>query len=456
MESTDKSSTEREGTPSVVPAPSEEQKVVVAETSAKPKPAEDEVKTDGKKKTAKSKCSKKHAKTRQKKPKKRNSASDSSSDSGSDEAEADQSSSSSSDSEDSASELEDAKKKRSSKKRQELQKSKKKVRTKKQKKPARSQQSSVSDSDSDSSEVEGTIDSGDEGDQRTQQDLAKQLQLLQLQQQLQQQAGNSYQYGNDGYQYTNAAYQYGNSGLAASIPPPAIYDPGLRINSMSRSSRNRRGQPPPSGRARIHGNGIDPTLLQDGRQHKDKRKRQKATKMDYKRVDQVWDNTIHNYKLQDTAEGTIDAQYDEFLFHVRRTFDWEGKYKATVVDIKSKSLRECLQDVIGNIKGVSLVEETPKLDPNMLFLYLEDLRKYMKDLKKAKPTKGDKHERRKEQKRIESRRQHLKILIQYVDKDYADIKKSLYPMLENGLITFDPMGPLETQHPRFHDHLWVS
>jgi hypothetical protein len=53
---------------------------------------------------------------------------------------------------------------------------------------------------------------------------------------------------------------------------------------------------------------------------------------------------------------------------VRRTFDWEGKYKATVVDIKSKQLREVLRDVIGNIKGVSLVEETPKLDPNMLFL----------------------------------------------------------------------------------------
>ncbi|KAK0641969.1 hypothetical protein B0T16DRAFT_431558 [Cercophora newfieldiana] len=433
MESQDKTSTEREGTPSV-PAPSEEQKVV-AETSAKP--VEEEVKTDGKKKAAKAKCSKKHAKTTQKKPKKRSSASDSSSGSGSDDDDADQSSSSSSDSDDSASEVEDVKKKRSSKKRQEPQKSKKKVRTKKQKKPTRSQQSSVSDSGSDSSEAEDTINSGEEDDQRTQQDLAK------LFQQLQQQTGNSYQYGNDGYQYTNGAYhQYGNSGLPASIPPPTMYDTGLRINSMGRSSRSRRGQPPPSGRGLNHANGIDRNLLHDGKQHKDKRKRQKATKMDYKRVDQVWDNTIHNYKLQDTAEGTIDAQYDEFLFHVRRTFDWEGKYKATIVDIKSKLLRECLQDVIGNIKGVSLVEETPKLDPNMLFLYLEDLRKYLKDLKKAKPSKGDKHERRKEQKRIHSKRQHLKILVQYVDKDYADIKKSLYPMLENGLITFDLLWAL--------------
>lgn len=91
-------------------------------------------------------------------------------------------------------------------------------------------------------------------------------------------------------------------------------------------------------------------------------------KLDYKRVDQVWDNTIHNFKLQDTAKFASETKYDGFCFHVRRTFDWEGKYKSTVVDIKSKILRECLQDVIGNIKGVSLVDETPKLDPNVLFL----------------------------------------------------------------------------------------
>lgn len=94
----------------------------------------------------------------------------------------------------------------------------------------------------------------------------------------------------------------------------------------------------------------------------------KSKKIDFKRVDQVWDNTIHNFKLQATAESNSEAKYDGFCFHVRRTFDWEGKYKATMVDIKSKALRECLQDVIGNIKGVSLVDETPKLDPNILFL----------------------------------------------------------------------------------------
>lgn len=172
--------------------------------------------------------------------------------------------------------------------------------------------------------------------------------------------------------------------------------------------------------------------------------KKKPKKLDYKRVDQVWDNTIHNFKLQDTAESSAETKYDSFCFHVRRTFDWEGKYKATVVDIKSKLLRECLQDVIGNIKGVSLVDETPKLDPNVLFLYLRDLRKYARDLKKqvAHPPGSNKQERKKEAKRLEEKRQHLRILVKYIDKDYDHIKKSLYPMLEHGLITFDLLWAL--------------
>ncbi|TDZ48411.1 26S proteasome regulatory subunit 4 [Colletotrichum trifolii] len=159
--------------------------------------------------------------------------------------------------------------------------------------------------------------------------------------------------------------------------------------------------------------------------------------MALKRVDQIWDNSIHNYKLQETKEAALDNDFEGSVLQVRRTFDWEGKYKATIVDIKSKSLRECLQDVIGDIRGVSLVEETPKLDPNLLFLYLEDLRKYRKELRDVEPDGADRKERKKQQKHIDTKRAHLKVLIKYLDKDYDKIKKSLYPMLENGLITFD-------------------
>ncbi|KAF4835048.1 26S proteasome regulatory subunit 4 [Colletotrichum tropicale] len=172
------------------------------------------------------------------------------------------------------------------------------------------------------------------------------------------------------------------------------------------------------------------------------KKRNGKVKLDYKRVDQVWDSSIHNYKLQETAETTTDSQYDGFVLQIRRTFDWEGKYKTTIVDIKSKILRECLQDVIGNIKGVSLFDEVPRMDPNLLFLYLEDLRAYSKKLKKQEPRSSEKKARKKQQKHIDDKRMHLKVLLKYLDKDYAHIKKSLYPMLENGLITFDLLWAL--------------
>jgi len=128
------------------------------------------------------------------------------------------------------------------------------------------------------------------------------------------------------------------------------------------------------------------------------------------------------------------------LFNVRRTFDWEGKYKTTVVDIKSKLLKEALNDIMEGVKGVSLVEESPVVDPNLLFLYLEDLRDLVKDIK-AKVRGGEKM-KKKIRKRNELKIKHIKVLMKYLDKDYAETKKTLYPMLESGLITFDLLWAL--------------
>lgn len=48
--------------------------------------------------------------------------------------------------------------------------------------------------------------------------------------------------------------------------------------------------------------GLDANGKQLKKEKKEKKKK-RGSKMEYKRVDQLWDNTIHNYKLQDTAEG---------------------------------------------------------------------------------------------------------------------------------------------------------
>ena len=72
--------------------------------------------------------------------------------------------------------------------------------------------------------------------------------------------------------------------------------------------------------------GLDPASLKKAKKDK-KGKKKRGSKLEYKRVDQLWDSTIHNYKLTDTAEDEESSEYDQYLFNVRRTFDWEGKYK---------------------------------------------------------------------------------------------------------------------------------
>ena len=56
--------------------------------------------------------------------------------------------------------------------------------------------------------------------------------------------------------------------------------------------------------------------------------------------------------------------------------------------LPGKPLKEALKHIMADVKGVSLVQETPHIDPNMLFLYLEETRAYMKELKEA--SKSDK------------------------------------------------------------------
>ncbi|CRK13964.1 hypothetical protein BN1723_010178 [Verticillium longisporum] len=234
------------------------------------------------------------------------------------------------------------------------------------------------------------------------------------------------------------------SGYGNVVPGQAFFNPPVPSGGPSL------GKLPPPGRSSANRTtkfplGTKPLGLggaDDKKKHPLKTESGVPTRLEYKRVDQVWDSTIHNFKLQSTAEGSSDAQYDAFVLQIRRVFDFEGKYKSTTVDVKSKLLRECFQDVIGNIKGVSLVDNTPRLDPNLLFLYLDDLRAYSKELKASEPSGETKRARQKAQKHNKEKRRHLKVLLAYLDKDYAQVKKSLYPMLENGLITFELLWAL--------------
>ncbi len=169
-----------------------------------------------------------------------------------------------------------------------------------------------------------------------------------------------------------------------------------------------------------------------------KRKKLKGTKLEFVRVDRLWDYDKHAYITRETRADVESGEYDEYVFNVRRIFNWDNKHISTVVDIKSKPLKAALIKVMGIVKGISLAEDTPSIDPNMIFLYLEELRTYMNELKAKVKVMG----RRKTAKELTVKRKAIKILVKYLDKDYDETKKTLYPMLESRVITFDLLWAL--------------
>ena len=86
------------------------------------------------------------------------------------------------------------------------------------------------------------------------------------------------------------------------------------------------------------------------------RKSKKDSKPAYFRCDQIWDNEAYNWKLCETNAEQDENQYGKYIFHIRRNMDYQGRYDNTVVDIKSKSLREALRVVMKQCKSVSLEE----------------------------------------------------------------------------------------------------
>jgi hypothetical protein len=171
-----------------------------------------------------------------------------------------------------------------------------------------------------------------------------------------------------------------------------------------------------------------------------KKANRKADGLKYKRVDQLWDTETHNFALKESVEDD-DGEFAEFAFLVRRVFDYKNQYIETVIDIKAKQLRVALQDVLKDCKSLSLETEEPSIDPNILFLYLEDLRKHYKKTLKAQI----KQERKKKIiKKLEQQRALVKSLVTYIDEDYEKTKKTLFPLLEAGNITYDLLWALFT------------
>ena len=172
---------------------------------------------------------------------------------------------------------------------------------------------------------------------------------------------------------------------------------------------------------------------EEASEEESKEKVKKGSKAEFARVDLVYSTEKHRFILQNSTEDKKAGQFHGYAFNIIRRFDYHNKYLSTALNILSGPLKIAMVHVMRNVKGISLEEETPKIDPNMVFLHLEELRAYLMELKvkiKAKKTKSKIEE-------LKLSRQHLKVLVEYLDKDYDETKKSLYPLIKSGKITFE-------------------
>ncbi|KAK5728829.1 hypothetical protein LTR15_001969 [Elasticomyces elasticus] len=151
----------------------------------------------------------------------------------------------------------------------------------------------------------------------------------------------------------------------------------------------------------------------------------------YKRVDELWDKDSHRTTLVPSAKDD-DDKYGEHAFLVRRTFSWKNQYLETLVDVKSKALRSVIREVMKGCKAVSLEVEEPAIDPELLFMYLEDLRLYCRKTLKAKLRLESK---RKGIKYLKSQQHFCQALIN-VNK-YETKKKGKWYSIESRYLEYD-------------------
>lgn len=160
---------------------------------------------------------------------------------------------------------------------------------------------------------------------------------------------------------------------------------------------------------------------------------EKGSKAEFMRLDHVWDDHSRRYKSKPSSKEQDVDKYSSSAFNAVRHFNYKGEYQYTQLNIISTALKKVMMGVMGQVQGISLEEDPAKLNPDDVFLYLEELRECSKKLKaEIKSTK-----RKSKIEQLKTGRSHLKVLIKYLDEDYAETKKSLYPLLASRKITFD-------------------
>ncbi|KAJ5086722.1 hypothetical protein NUU61_008029 [Penicillium alfredii] len=150
-----------------------------------------------------------------------------------------------------------------------------------------------------------------------------------------------------------------------------------------------------------------------------------ASKAQYKTVLETWDKEACKYEITESAEASGDPDnYAEYAFVVRKRLERNAEEVTPYIDVKSEGLRDILRVVLHDIKAISLMEDKPSIEQNILFHFLPEFNNYAENMNTSD---------------CEFTHQHLLLLIDHLEQAYSATSQRLSSILQHDRVpTFSP------------------
>ncbi|KAF2182673.1 P-loop containing nucleoside triphosphate hydrolase protein [Zopfia rhizophila CBS 207.26] len=150
----------------------------------------------------------------------------------------------------------------------------------------------------------------------------------------------------------------------------------------------------------------------------------RASKLAYKKVDEVWDEKAYKYKIAEPVAPTGEVNELE---------QYTTKDTTSYIDIKSELLRDILKEILQDVRGVSLAEDMPTLTCTQVELIL--LFHFLPELESYRSSASDNSENT-------LRLKHLGLLMDFIETSHKSTAERLVSLLLTKEITYDLLPAL--------------
>ncbi|KAK5943797.1 hypothetical protein PMZ80_003078 [Knufia obscura] len=155
----------------------------------------------------------------------------------------------------------------------------------------------------------------------------------------------------------------------------------------------------------------------------------RGSKLEVKDIQEVWDSVAYAYKVVESPAIAEVKELDTYAFVIRTRAVKSETRSIVYVDIKLPGLRDILRVVLEDIKWVSLADDKPSFEHNLLFHYLPELEEY-----RASATRDGAHD-------LTSLKALDLLICTIKDRSKASSER-LDPLLREGKITYDLLWAL--------------